>query len=70
MGVWPSIKLKRLLKVLKKNGWVLDRQTSSHRIFVKPGCGNVVVSTHDGEEIGPALLSKIAKDAGLTPNDF
>jgi predicted RNA binding protein YcfA (HicA-like mRNA interferase family) len=35
-----------------------------------PGMANTVFAIHDGEEIGPRMLSRIAKKTGLTPNDI
>ena len=42
----------------------------SHRILSKPGNQNFPFSFHDGEEIGPRMLAKIAKRTGLKPEDL
>ena len=69
MGQWRSIKAKRLLAALLKIGWSVKRQTGSHKTLQKDGYPDYVFAFHDGEEIGPKMLSRVAKHTGLTPND-
>ena len=70
MSKWSSAKAKRVLKALKKIGWKVKRQTGSHKILERSGWNDVVFAFHDGEEIGPKMLARIAKLTGLTPNDL
>ncbi|AFZ51455.1 type II toxin-antitoxin system HicA family toxin [Dactylococcopsis salina] len=70
MSKWSSTKAKRVLKALKKIGWKLKRQTGSHKILERSGWNDVVFAFHDGEEIGPKMLARIAKLTGLTPDDL
>jgi predicted RNA binding protein YcfA (HicA-like mRNA interferase family) len=70
MSQWPSIKAKRLLAALFGMGWILKRQTGSHRTLSRPGWPDVVFAFHDGEEIGPRMLARIAKHTGITPDDL
>jgi len=70
MSVWPSVKSKRLLAALLASGWQIKRQSGSHRTLSKPGFGDYVFAFHDGEEIGPRMLARIAKHTGLTPEDL
>jgi predicted RNA binding protein YcfA (HicA-like mRNA interferase family) len=51
-------------------GWTLKKQVESHRKLQKAGCRNFTFCFHDGEEIGPAALAKIAKDTGLRSEDL
>jgi predicted RNA binding protein YcfA (HicA-like mRNA interferase family) len=67
---WPSEKSQRVLAALLRSGWALKRQTGSHRILQKPGHPDFVFAFHDGEEIGPRMLSRIAKHTGLKPGDL
>ena len=48
----------------------LRQAGSSHRVLAREGWADVVFAFHDGEEIGPAMLSRIAKRTGLTPDDL
>jgi hypothetical protein len=36
----------------------------------RTGWPNFTFSFHDGEEVGPAALAKIAKESGLKPEDL
>jgi predicted RNA binding protein YcfA (HicA-like mRNA interferase family) len=70
MSVWPSSKAQRVLAALFRIGWALKRQSGSHKTLSRPGWPDVVFAFHDGEEIGPKMLSRIAKRTGLKPEDL
>jgi predicted RNA binding protein YcfA (HicA-like mRNA interferase family) len=59
-----------VLRALYRIGWTLKRQTGSHRILSHPGWPDYVFSFHDGEEVGPRMLARIAKRTGLRPDDL
>ena len=44
--------------------------TGSHRILRREGWVDYVFPFHDGEEIGPRMMARIAKKTGLTPGDL
>ena len=70
MSVWPSRKAKRVLAALLALGWVVKRQSGSHRTLARQGWPDVVFAFHDQEEIGPRMLARLAKHTGLTPDDL
>ena len=70
MSHWPSVKAKRLLAALFSIGWKLKRHSGSHRTLEREGWADVVFAFHDGEEIGPRMLARIAKHTGITPKDI
>ena len=70
MSNWKSIKAKRLLAALEQIGWRVKRQTGSHKILERPGWQDVVFAFHDGDEIGPKMLARVAKVTGLKPEDL
>ena len=70
MSQWPSAKAKRVLAALLKLGWQLKRQTGSHRTLSREGWPNFVFAFHEGEELGPRMLARIAKHTGLRPEDL
>ena len=70
MSQWPSAKAKRVLSALLKLGWQIKRQTGSHRTLSREGWPNFVFAFHDGEELGPRMLARIAKHTGLRPEDL
>ena len=70
MNAWPSVKAKRVLAALHSIGRRVKRQTGSHRTLARDGCPDFIFVFHDGEEIGPRMLSRIAKNTGLQPSDL
>ena len=71
MSRWPSTNAKRVLAALRRIGWSVKRQGGgSHRVLERDGWPDYVFSFHDGEEIGPRMLARIAKQTGLTPDDL
>jgi predicted RNA binding protein YcfA (HicA-like mRNA interferase family) len=67
---WPSVKAKRLLAALLRLGWQIKRQSGSHKILARKGWPDFVFAFHDGDEIGPKMLARVAKHTGLSPNDL
>jgi predicted RNA binding protein YcfA (HicA-like mRNA interferase family) len=70
MSQWPPAKAKRVLAALLKLGWQTKRQTGSHRTLSRIGWPDFVFAFHEGEEIGPRMLARIAKHTGLTPENL
>jgi predicted RNA binding protein YcfA (HicA-like mRNA interferase family) len=71
MSQWGSAKARRVLAALLRIGWSIKRETGgSHRILSRPGWPDTVFAFNEGEEIGPRMLSRIAKKTGLTPDDL
>ena len=70
MRQWPSTKARRVIAALLKIGWEMKRTSGSHRTLARSGWPDFVFAFHDGEEIGPRMLSRVAKHTGLTPEDL
>jgi len=70
MKEWASTRARLVLAALLRSGWQIKRQKGSHRTLARPGWPNFVFVFHDGEEIGPRLLARIAKRTGLNPEDL
>ncbi|WP_444843526.1 type II toxin-antitoxin system HicA family toxin [Duganella caerulea] len=70
MSQWPATKAKLVFSALLKVGWILKRQSGSHRVLMRAGWPDFVFAFHDSEELGPRILSRIAKHTGLTPHDL
>ena len=66
MTHWPSSKAKRVLAALLGIGWSVKRQSGSHRTLTREGWPDFVFAFHDGDEIGPRMLARIAKHTGLS----
>jgi predicted RNA binding protein YcfA (HicA-like mRNA interferase family) len=67
---WPSTKARRVYAALLAAGWQLKRQSGSHRTLGRAGYPDFVFAFHDGEEIGPRMLARLAKHTGITPTDL
>jgi predicted RNA binding protein YcfA (HicA-like mRNA interferase family) len=60
------VKYNELIRILKKDGWIVIRQSGSHLIMVHPEKkGQVNCPNHGSKEIGKGLAIKIMKEAGL-----
>lgn len=70
MSQWPATKAKRVLAALLRVGWRIKRQTGSHRTLERTGWPDFVFAFHDSDEIGPRMLTRIAKSTGLKPEDL
>ena len=70
MSQWPSTKAKRVLSALLRLGWTIKRQSGSHRTLAREGWPDFVFAFHDGEELGPRMLARIARHTGLQPENL
>ena len=70
MSRWKSSKARRVLATLLRIGWSIKRSSGSHKTLSREGWSDYVFSFHDGDEIGPNMLSRIAKKTGLKPEDL
>jgi predicted RNA binding protein YcfA (HicA-like mRNA interferase family) len=60
---------KRLVDVLRRKGWVLDRIQGSHYIL-KNEAKTVTVPVHGSKELKRGTFNSIAKHAELVQGDF
>ncbi len=71
MSQWRSTKARRVLAGLLRIGWSLKRQSgTSHKVLERAGWSDYVFAFHDNAEIGPRMLSRIAKRTGLQSSDL
>ena len=70
MGKTPVMKPRDVASVLKRLGFVEVRQRGSHKQFRHPDGRCTTVPFHQGRDISPILLRQIAKDIGLTLDEF
>ena len=63
-------KSQKGLVALQSIGWHVKRQSGSHKTLARDGFPDFVFAFHDGEEIGPRMLSRIAKNTGLQSMDL
>lgn len=56
---------RELVKLMKKEGWMLARVTGSHHWMVKEGCRSISVPVHGKKDLPKGLLHAILREAGL-----
>ena len=57
---------RQLLKIMKKNGWILDRVSGSHHVMIKEARRSIPVPVHSSRDLPKGLVSAILKQAGIT----
>ena len=62
--------VKTVCKALNYLGFEFVRQKGSHLRFAHPDGRKTTVPSHSGEDIGPKLLNKIAKDIEIEKEEF
>ena len=70
MSQRSSTRARLVLAALLRIGWIVKRQSGSHRTLSRAGWPDFVFAFHDNEEIGPPMLARIAKRMGLNPEDL
>jgi predicted RNA binding protein YcfA (HicA-like mRNA interferase family) len=70
MSRWGARKSRVVLQALENIGWQIKRQTGSRKILERAGWPDFVFAFHDGEEIGPKMMARIARHTGLEPEDL
>lgn len=64
----PAIDAKDLVRVVRKLGFVFDRQKGSHAVYWREiDRTRVVIPMHSGRSIHPKTLTGILDDLGITP---
>lgn len=70
MGNAPVLKPLEVVRILEAMGFVSVRQRGSHSQFRHPDGRGTTVPIHKGRDISPALLRQIARDVGMTLDEF
>ena len=70
MGKYPILKPREVTAVLAALGFVEVRQRGSHKQYKHPDGRFTTFPFHPGRDISPILLRQIAKDIGLTVEEF
>lgn len=71
MAKIPSLTAKKIIKVLRKAGFVKDRQKGSHLVLVNLKTkARTVIPIHSGKTIKKPLVKAIINDAKLSVEDF
>jgi len=67
----PVLSARKVIRVLKKAGFIEDRQKGSHLILMHPQTkARTVVPIHYGKTLKRSLLRAIINDAQLSVDEF
>ena len=67
----PIVTARKLIKVLKKKGFVLDHVSGSHHVFYNPeNKRRASVPVHKGKDLGKGITLSILKDADVEISEF
>jgi predicted RNA binding protein YcfA (HicA-like mRNA interferase family) len=69
-GKLPRITAVKIIKVLEKRGFILVRQSGSHRIFRNPEGNRVTVPYHSKKDLHPKVVKSILLDADMTVEEL
>jgi predicted RNA binding protein YcfA (HicA-like mRNA interferase family) len=70
MGKSPLLKPREVAAILEKLGFVEVRHRGSHKQYRHEDGRCTTLPFHAGRDISPILLRQIAKDIGLTVDEF
>ena len=70
MGFRAVLKPFEVMTILERLGFIEARQKGSHKQFRHPDGRGTTVPCHPGRDISPILLRQIARDIGLTIEEF
>lgn len=70
MGSIPVLKPTEVCGILEKLGFAAVRQRGSHVQYRHPDGHATTVPMHKGRDLSPILLRQIAKDIGMTTEQF
>ena len=66
----PRVTAAEAIRALEQAGFLLSRQSGSHKIYKNAAGRRVTVPYHAGTILHPKLLRSILRDADLTPEQF
>ena len=66
----PILRPREVAAILNRLGFVEVRQRGSHRQYRHPDGRGTTVPFHEGRDISPILMRQIARDIGLTAEEF
>ena len=66
----PRIKARDIIKILEKKGFVLVRQSGSHKIYRDNAGKRVTVPYHSNKILHPKVLKSIMRDAEISVEEL
>ncbi|MBU0569265.1 type II toxin-antitoxin system HicA family toxin [Patescibacteria group bacterium] len=67
----PVVTVRKLIKVLKKCGFIHHRTRGSHQIYIhKIEKNTISVPVHQSQDLGKGITLSILKEAGISKDKF
>jgi predicted RNA binding protein YcfA (HicA-like mRNA interferase family) len=70
MGKLPVLKPREVCRILEGVGFIMVRQRGSHMQYRHADGRGTTVPNHPGRDVSPILLRQIARDIGMTAEEF
>jgi len=70
MGRMAQILAERMIRAMRRLGWVLIRQAGSHAVLGKEGHNPITIPIHSGKTLKEGTARAILKQAGVTEEEF
>ena len=71
MSKLPVIRSRDLVRAAQRIGFVFDRQSGSHALYLRDSDRRrIVVPIHSGHDLKPGTLRAIIVDMGITVEEF
>ena len=70
MAKLPSLSSRKVIQILEKKGFILDRMKGSHRIYYHPDTKRRVVVPFHKKDLPRGTLLEILKQAGVDKEDL
>lgn len=66
----PRVTASEAVRAIERAGFILVRQSGSHKIYRDPQGKRATIPYHSGKVLHPKVLLSILRDAGLTVEAF
>lgn len=66
----PRVTASEAVRAIERAGFILVRQSGSHKIYRDPQGKRATIPYHSGKALHPKVLLSILRDAGLTVEAF
>ena len=70
MSRLPNLNARKILRILKRNGFVIDHTTGSHYALYHPQSGRYATVPYHTSNLPKGTVASILKQAGLSPDDI
>jgi predicted RNA binding protein YcfA (HicA-like mRNA interferase family) len=66
----PSLTSQKVIKILERKGFVLDRAKGSHRVYYHSESKRRVIISYHKKDLPKATLMEILKQAGISKEEL